>query len=280
MMRSSRCGTLFLLILALCALVACGAPPTSPSAVSTTTVAPVDTTSPDAQASSGARFTKLGGSVSGADVQLSASASTGSPNAGASYSYTFQVKNAGPDVAATAALTGALPAGADYIGATVNGIAGGCDVAGTALTCALGDLPSGSQAVVVVTLGAPVTVGSYTLTASATATPADPNTGNNSVSITIQVKAPSTDTIKVTKCYTNATATTWGQMLIKAASSDPTARLFAYRPDGSLIGEVQNGGGSRYGGTVMPWQPYDPINVTIRSSSGGSITVPTTPFQL
>ena len=39
-MRSSRYGTLSVLILALCALVACGAPPTSPSAVSTTTVAP------------------------------------------------------------------------------------------------------------------------------------------------------------------------------------------------------------------------------------------------
>ena len=69
-------------------------------------------------------------------------------------------------------------------------------------------------------------------------------------------------------------------MLIKAASSDPTARLFAHRPDGTYIGEVQNGGGSRYGGTVMPWQPYDPIYVTIKSSSGGSVTVPTTPFQI
>ncbi|MBI3414403.1 MAG: hypothetical protein HY043_03640 [Verrucomicrobia bacterium] len=86
----------------------------------------------------------------------------------------------------------------------------------------------------------------------------------------------SVDTIKVSKCYCNSA----GQMLIKAASSDATARLFAYRPDGTLIGEVQNGGGSRYGGTVMPWQPYDPIYVTIRSSSGGSITVPTTPFQI
>lgn len=86
------------------------------------------------------------------------------------------------------------------------------------------------------------------------------------------------DSIKVSKCYCNATPTSGGQMLIKASSSDATARLFAYRPDGSLIGEVQNGGGSRYGGTVMPYQPYDPIYVTIISTSGGSITVPTTPF--
>jgi hypothetical protein len=84
------------------------------------------------------------------------------------------------------------------------------------------------------------------------------------------------DSIKVSKCYINGA----GEMLIKASSSDSTARLFAYRPDGTLIGEVQNGGGSRYGGTVMPYQAYDPVYVTIVSTSGGSVTVPTTPFQI
>jgi hypothetical protein len=88
------------------------------------------------------------------------------------------------------------------------------------------------------------------------------------------------DTIKVDKCYTNATKTTGGELLIKASSSDSTVRLYAYRPDGSLIGEVQNGGGGRYGGTVMPYQPNDPGRVTIKSSAGGSVTVPTGPFQL
>ncbi len=85
------------------------------------------------------------------------------------------------------------------------------------------------------------------------------------------------DTIKVSKCYYDAPT---GQMLIKAASSDPTARLYAYRPDGTYQGEVQNGGGSRYGGTVMGWIPYDPGTMTIKSSSGGTVTVPTTPFQI
>ena len=88
------------------------------------------------------------------------------------------------------------------------------------------------------------------------------------------------DDIRVSKCFTNATATSGGEMLIKASSSDPTARLFAYRPDGTLQGEVQNGGGSRYGGTVMGFVPYDPGSMILRSSAGGSITVPTTPFQI
>lgn len=87
------------------------------------------------------------------------------------------------------------------------------------------------------------------------------------------------DIIKVDKCWTNATATSGGQLLVSASSSDRTARLLAYRADGTLIGEVQNGRGQRYGGTVFPWQATDPGAVTIRSSSGGTITVPTTPWR-
>ncbi len=91
---------------------------------------------------------------------------------------------------------------------------------------------------------------------------------------------PTPDVIAVSKCYTNATQHGGGEMLIKAKSSDPAARLLAYRPDGTLIGEVQNGGGSRYGGTVMPYQPDDPGTVTVKSSAGGSVRVPTAPFTV
>ncbi|NUR80128.1 MAG: hypothetical protein HOQ21_06730, partial [Dermatophilaceae bacterium] len=44
------------------------------------------------------------------------------------------------------------------------------------------------------------------------------------------------DVIAVDKCWTNATATSGGQLLVSASSSDRTARLLAYRPDGTLIG--------------------------------------------
>ena len=85
------------------------------------------------------------------------------------------------------------------------------------------------------------------------------------------------DSIKVSKCFYDVPT---HQMLIKAASSDPTAHLYAYRPDGTFQGEVQNGGGSRYGGTVMGYCPSNPGYMLIVSSSGGSIKAPTTPFQL
>jgi len=85
------------------------------------------------------------------------------------------------------------------------------------------------------------------------------------------------DSIKVSKCFYDSPT---GEMLIKASSSDITAHLYAFTPAGTYLGEVQNGGGSRYGGTVMGYVGGDPGSVVILSSSGGSIDVPTTPFQV
>ncbi|EWT00439.1 hypothetical protein N865_15640 [Intrasporangium oryzae NRRL B-24470] len=96
---------------------------------------------------------------------------------------------------------------------------------------------------------------------------------------TLAVRRGGVDRIRVDKCWTNATASSGGQLLISADSSDRTARLLAYRSDGTLIGEIQNGGGQRYGGTVFAYEPTDPGTVTITSSSGGSVTVATTPFR-
>lgn len=87
------------------------------------------------------------------------------------------------------------------------------------------------------------------------------------------------DVVRVEKCWTNATSSHGGQLLVKASSSDASAHLLVYRPDGSLIGEVQNGGGGRYGGSVMPYQRFDPVSCTVRSSAGGAATAPTGPFQ-
>ena len=82
------------------------------------------------------------------------------------------------------------------------------------------------------------------------------------------------DSIKVSKCYYS------GNLLIKASSSDPAAHLFVYLPSGVYVCEVQNGGGSRYGGTVTGYVGADPGSVILKSSSGGSITVATTPPQI
>jgi len=87
------------------------------------------------------------------------------------------------------------------------------------------------------------------------------------------------DVVRVEKCWTTATHGNGGQLLVKASSSDPEAHLLVYGADGALIGEVQNGGGGRYGGSVMPYQRSDPGKCVVRSSSGGTSTAPTGPFQ-
>ena len=224
-----------------------------------------------------AAFAAGGAASIGAELQISGSASTGSPNAGSSFSYTYLVKNSGASVATASTFTDTLPTGVGYNTATVNG-APACTVTDQTVACDLGSIASGGQATVVINAYAPTTIGSYSNSGWVATTAPEANLANNAVTVAVSVKTPAVDTIKVTKCF--ILTPDGGQMLIKAASSDASARLFAYRPDGSLIGEVQNGGGSRYGGTVMPWQFYDPVNVTIRSSSGGSITAPTTPFQI
>ncbi len=84
------------------------------------------------------------------------------------------------------------------------------------------------------------------------------------------------ETIKVSKCY--STFTSYCELLIKASSTDKNAHLFAFIPSGQCIGEVQNGSGGRYGGSVF-LTAVPPDTITIISSSGASITVVPTPFQ-
>jgi hypothetical protein len=85
------------------------------------------------------------------------------------------------------------------------------------------------------------------------------------------------DSIRVSKAYYFDTGS-YVELLIKADSSVSSARLYAYLPDGHLLGEIPNGGGGRYGGTVF-LSMYIPETITILSSAGGAITVATAPFQ-
>lgn len=85
------------------------------------------------------------------------------------------------------------------------------------------------------------------------------------------------ETIKVSKCY--STFSSYCQLLIKASSSNTSAHLYAYDQNGVYIGEVQNGGGSRYGGSTF-LTPQPPVTITIVSSSGAQVTVTPTPFQV
>ena len=89
----------------------------------------------------------------------------------------------------------------------------------------------------------------------------------------------STETIKIDKCFFQqmSAGSTYCQMLIKAGSTNGNAHLYAYNQTGMYIGEVQNGSGGRYGGTVFI-TPVIPTLVTIVSSSGASASTVPGPF--
>ena len=86
------------------------------------------------------------------------------------------------------------------------------------------------------------------------------------------------DSLKVSKCFFFDMGS-YIELLINASSSNTSAHLYAYLPDGTYLGEVQNGGGGRYGGTVFVTL-YIPASITIISSAGGSITVPCVQGQI
>ena len=94
-----------------------------------------------------------------------------------------------------------------------------------------------------------------------------------------QSRAGGVDKIKVSKCeYAATPGAGYVELLVSAVSSNANASLFAYLPDGRLLGPVQNGFGGKYGGTVF-LSMYIPASITIVSSYGGKITVPCVPFQ-
>lgn len=126
----------------------------------------------------------------GADIQVLGAASTASPSAAAEFSYTFQVKNVGPEDASAVTFTDVLPAGTGYNFATLNGSAAACSMASMSVSCVVGALAKGTQATIVVDLNAPVSAGSFSNTATATSAISDPQTGNNSVTVAVRVDNP------------------------------------------------------------------------------------------
>jgi len=147
----------------------------------------------------------LAATTGGADVQISGSASTGSPNPGAQFSYTFQVKNSGPDTATGVTFSDPIPAGMSYMTAVLNGTPNLCtsapDAGGnTVVSCGMGSILKGGQSTVVVWVFAPTTAGTYANTGTATSNVSDPQPANNAVTVNIQVKViactlPSNQTI-------------------------------------------------------------------------------------
>ena len=124
-----------------------------------------------------------------ADVMISAAGSPDPVNAGASLPYDITVTNNGPVNATGVTMTYVIPTGAAFESAvSTSGSACAAPAVGSpgTVTCDLGTLPSGASSVVEITI-TPQTAGLLTSTFSVAGAEADPNGGNNSVSVTATV---------------------------------------------------------------------------------------------
>jgi len=134
-----------------------------------------------------------GGSTTGADLQVSGSSNLGSPVQGQPYTYTWQVKNSGPQDALSAAFTSDMTAGvvawAQIQSPTfaLNCTLTDDGAGGTLVSCPL-YIAKGAQETIVESVTAPTTIGSYPVTGTASsATLVDPQPANNSSTVTVKV---------------------------------------------------------------------------------------------
>jgi len=126
------------------------------------------------------------------DEQLAGSASTGSPVVGTTFSYNFQIKNAGPwGTFGGVTFTDVLPTSVAYVGYTASsGII--CAAVGQTVTCVIPDQinQNGQSSTISLTVKAPDAPQPILNTASVafTSPQTDSNTANNTVTIAVTTK--------------------------------------------------------------------------------------------
>jgi uncharacterized repeat protein (TIGR01451 family) len=120
------------------------------------------------------------------DVQVTGSASTGTPALGSTFSYTYQVKDNGPWPAPGVSFSNALPSSVGLIG--ISASTGSCTQTAGTVICAFGDLAVGGQAVVTISVQAPDVAESITNTATVASGATDRQPSNNTVSVTVQTR--------------------------------------------------------------------------------------------
>lgn len=119
------------------------------------------------------------------DIQIAGSASNGAPPAGSTFSYTFQLKNAGPwGTYGGITFIDTLPPSLTFVSASVSPrsalAALACNVQGQAVTCPLNEMQNGGasgQATITLTVTAPGTA--QQIVNSASAVTALPQTDSN-----------------------------------------------------------------------------------------------------
>jgi large repetitive protein len=120
------------------------------------------------------------------DIQVTGSSNNGSPNVGSTFTYTFQVKDNGPQSAPAVTFDDTLPA-AIQLGSTLTASIGSCtaNAASGSIHCNIGTLSTGQQSVITFS-ATPTVTGTFGNTATTAFTGTDTHPANNSVTVTVQ----------------------------------------------------------------------------------------------
>ncbi|MCL1868927.1 MAG: DUF11 domain-containing protein [Promicromonosporaceae bacterium] len=123
------------------------------------------------------------------DVQVTGSSNNGGPQVGATFTYTFQVKDNGPTGASGVAFDTQLPPGLALAGTAAASL-GTCTTDTTAGTvhCDIGNLNVGQQSVITFPATASA-AGSFATTGTVTMTGTDSQPANNAVTVTVQPRS-------------------------------------------------------------------------------------------
>jgi uncharacterized repeat protein (TIGR01451 family) len=135
--------------------------------------------------------------VSNADVAIVKSVTPTTTPPSKNVTYTLLVTNNGPSTAKDVKVADPLPAGMTFV--SVNPAA--CGLAGTTVTCALGDLAKGQSVTITVVSGIPLSLANKTKTNEATVSSTTPDSDltNNKDSATVKITAAPPSKIRVSK---------------------------------------------------------------------------------
>jgi uncharacterized repeat protein (TIGR01451 family) len=133
--------------------------------------------------------------TNGADLAVTATASSSALSVTQKLIYTVTVSNYGPQDATNVVLTDTLPSTVNFLSVTSN--QGTCTEAQLVVMCSMSKLVSGDSLVATITV-VPTATGPITNTANATASENDANTGNNQASVSTRADPMWTLTVSTT----------------------------------------------------------------------------------
>ncbi|WP_328997312.1 hypothetical protein OHA18_22925 [Kribbella sp. NBC_00709] len=180
------------------------------------------TPDPNDQNNNGSAETKV---TTAADLSMVKTVQPTPLVAGGEAVYTLTVHNAGPSTAQAVSVADAVPAGLSVLEAT--SADGTCTVSGADVSCALGTVAAGGNAVVVIRVAVSAArTAAITNSGSATSTTPDPDPSNNDDSITTEVEKVADIEVIKTSDDPNAVAgggVTYRLTVVNHGPSDATA---------------------------------------------------------